>query len=260
MKFKIMVVMLVVTFSVPAFVSKGHARGIKMLVWYPGEAGSTAEAQPVLDAFFRYINTKIAPDTITGAYFNTEEGGLGYIKKDSPTVAIISFSAWTQHRVQIGQAKDILSTRPLPHGTTSESYVLVGPDAKIVPGAKIFSSEPLRIQFARGELFPQIPPDSVISSIHNLLSKLKEIGEGRLKAYAILTPTEAATLGRLDWPWAKALRVVAESRRVSTPRVVIFDAKWEGLARFKSALIAAGSDPNAREVLNEMRLVGFAEE
>ncbi|MFH0799759.1 MAG: hypothetical protein V2A66_06215 [Pseudomonadota bacterium] len=246
-------------FLISISASAAHAGNVKMIFWYPGEAGSTAEAAPVLDAFFKYVGGKMTPDAVTGKYFNVVPDGVTYIKREQPAVGIVSYAAWVQNRDKISGADVILSTIPLPGGASTERYALVGRDGKPAAGWQILSSEPLGVAFVRGELFPDLPASANIQATAQLIAKLKDIGEGKLNATAILTPTEAATLAKLSAPWAKALKVITESKPVPTARVVLFDQGWKGAAKFKAALVASGSDPAARDILQEMRLKGFAE-
>lgn len=237
---------------------EASARQVRMLIWYPGEAGSTAEAEPVLEEFFGYLSAKIAPDSVTGKYFNSVAEGLAYLKRERPAVAIVSYAAWAQNRSALAASKPFLSTLPLPHGSAAERYSLVSRVTQLAPGTPILSSEPLGPGFARGELFPDLPADAKISGTPQMIAKLKEIGEGRLSAAAILTPSEAAALARLTAPWAQAIKVIGESRPVPTARVILLDENWPGALKLKEALLAGGGDPAAREILDEMRLKGFA--
>ena len=72
-----------------------HARAdeVKMVFWYPGEAGSTKEAQPVMDAFSDYVNSEMKPDRLSARYFNTVKGGLDYIARQKPKSGIIRYAA-----------------------------------------------------------------------------------------------------------------------------------------------------------------------
>lgn len=239
--------------------SSAEARMIKMLFWYPGEAGSTEEAAPLLDEFFAYLNTKIAPDTVSGKYHNTSEGGASYITKEKPQVAIISYAAWKQHASLLKESSMLLSILPLPHGQKTETYALVGKDDALPPGASLFSSEPMSIAFVRNELFPDCPPTASVRQTPQLLAKLKGIGDGSLNAFAILTPMETDALSRMSAAWAKNLKTIARSRPIPTARVVLLDPQWERSAVFKTALIDSGTDPKAKEILEEMRLKGFSE-
>lgn len=249
---------IVLSLLILTLASVAHARQIKMIFWYPGEAGSTKEAQPILDEFFEYLNGKITPTRISGKYFNTAQEGLAYIRSEKPMIGIVSYAAWAQNRDKIGTAQVILATLPLPHGRSTEHYTLVGRNAQIPAGAMIFSSEPLSEPFMRTELFPKLKEGVKISQTHQLLMKLKEIGEGKTNAWAILSPAETGALARLNHPWAKSLKTIAESNPVPTARVILFDETWKDVGRFKTTLLTIGDDMSVRDILDEMRLKGFA--
>lgn len=257
MKFKRLSVMV----ALLSFLISGvaEARTIKMIFWYPGEAGSTVEAQPVIDEFLKYINDKMAPDKIEGRYFNTTEEGLAYIKKEAPAVGILSYTIFTAEKEKVGNPQVLLATLPKPAGKSLEQYTLVGREKAFQAANPIFASEPLSGPFVNASLFTEIPAGAKIQQSRQLLAKLKEIGEGKLNAQAILTPAEAATLAHLSAPWAKTLVTIADSKPVPSARVVLFDASWKDSAKFKSALLSLGGDPKAKEILDEMRLAGFSE-
>lgn len=237
--------------------SQVNASDIRMVFWYPGEAGSTEEAQPVLDAFFDYLNGKIEFANIKGHYFNTVQGGLDYIMKNKPKVGIVSFAAWKQNRIKLGDAKVMLATLPLPSGKSTERYGLVCSVKAQAPEGTIYSSEPLEIDYIKQNLFPSIPDDSTIEQTSQIFAKIKKIADGSIKASAILTPMETATLEKLDSPWIKSLKIVKKSEPVPTARVILFDDKWTGQEKLSEILLATSIDPKASEILEEMRLKGF---
>ncbi|MFA4874456.1 MAG: hypothetical protein WC956_03655 [bacterium] len=239
--------------------TSAQARAVKMIFWYPGEAGSTVEGQPVLDAFFDYVNKKIAPDSVSGRYFNGVADGLQYIMKEKPAVGIISFSAWSQNIAKLANAKALLAVLPLPGGQMTERYALVSALSEIKPGTKIISSEPLSLEFVKKSLFPKLPADVSIAQSPQLFASVKKIADGGLSAAAILTSNEAATLNQVSAIWVKSLKTVALSEPVPTARLVLFDQGWSGVEKFKQALLSIGADPAAKDVMDEMRLKGFAE-
>lgn len=247
----------IITTCLIFFTTNAYAKDIKMIFWYPGEAGSTNEAQPILDEFIKQVNSKIAPDVISCRYFNTTEGGLSFIKQEKPVVGIISYAAWKQNQATLASAGVVLSTLPIPHGKSTEEYSLVGIDNKI-DGKNILTSEPLSASFIHIELFSNILPNNKVTQTPQMLLKLKEIAEGKLDSLAILTPTEAATIAKLSAPWAKAIRVIYTSRPVPTARVVLFDSKWQTFEKFKTTLLTLGNDATNAEILDEMRLKGFS--
>lgn len=240
-----------------ATVRSASARTVDMIMWYPGEAGSTEEAAPVIDLLFEYVNKKITPDKIQGKYFNSVLAGLTYIGSKKPAVAIISYAAWAQNKGKL-QGDVILATLPLPGGAKTESYALVGLSGETARNLPIISSEPLTISFIRSQLFPNISADAKLKEDPQLLFSLKKIADGGLKSQAILTPTEAATLEQISAEWATKIAVIERSKPTPSARVVLFDPAWGKAAAFKDALIKMNGDPEGREILNELRLVGFA--
>jgi hypothetical protein len=240
-----------------ALAAHARAEEVKMIFWYPGEAGSTAEAQPVMDAFSEYVSSGMKPDNLKARYFNTVKGGLDYIARQKPKVGIISYAAWAQNRAKLRGAGVVLATRPLPRGKEVQTYALVGKGKSIPDGAKIYSSEPLSTSFVKGNLFANLPSGATLAQTDRIFVKLKQIAAGEDNAFAILTATEASTLKKLKSDWAKSLKTIERSKPVPTARVVVFDASWKGKEKFSEVLLTAGKDPKAAEVLEEMRLVGF---
>jgi hypothetical protein len=238
--------------------STGRTDNAKMVFWYPGEAGSTEDAQPVIDAFLDYLSRGLAPNSVTGKYFNTIDGGLRYISGEKPKVGVVSFAAWTENRGKLGNATVMLAALPLPQGKTTEQYALVGIVKDVPAGATIYSSEPFTKAFIKEHLFAELPEDAAFEQTDRIFVQLKDIAGGKEKAFAILTPMEAASLKKLSSPWVKPLRFLKESKAVSTARVVLFDPSWKDAVKLSEVLISSGNDPQAIDILEEMRLKGFA--
>ena len=109
----------------------------------------------------------------------------------------------------------------------------------------------------QGVSLASLPADASVTHSDQLLLQLKKMGDGALDAIAILTPSEAASLKAVSAAWAQNLKVIGTSAPVPSARVWLLDPTWKGAEKFTAALLAAGSDPAARELLNEMRLKGF---
>jgi len=246
-----------ITLLVLLAASQAAARSASIVFWYPGEAGSTEDAQPIIDEFFSYLSKKLGDVTIHGRYYNSVNGGLQYIARRRPAVGIVSYAALTQYRDKLGGPSVIMATLPLPGGKATERYALVGRVKKLKPGAVLLSSEPLKKSFVKQHLFSELPGDAIITPTEQIFSGLKRIAAGELDAYAILTPIEAATLAKLKSPWAKELVVIERSESVPTARVLLFDPAWSDTQKLKRILADAGRDPEAKEILLELRLKGF---
>ncbi|MBT3182651.1 MAG: hypothetical protein HN337_09130 [Deltaproteobacteria bacterium] len=240
----------ILTFSIHA-----HAADANMIFWYPGEAGSTTEAQPVLDIFFEYVNKRIAPAKLEGNYFNSVESGIKFIKSKKPILGIISYSAYVQNKDLFNNAKALLATITNNSGGKTERYSLVGMGTDCSAG--IISSEPFSIEFTRNNLFPQLPADTTTKHVDQIIFELRKISEGTANSCAILTPTEAATLKRMSSPWAKKIKFISESEAVPTARLLLLSQSWDGTEKIKNTLIAMDKDEEGREILSELRLKGF---
>ncbi|MBI4126980.1 MAG: glycosyltransferase [Deltaproteobacteria bacterium] len=234
------------------------AREIKMIFWYPGEAGSTAEAQPVLDLFFEALNQDLKPDQMSGKYFNTVAGGKNYIAKEKPALGIVSFPAWVQYRKTFPAASsEWLATLPLPDGKSTHLYRLVGPSKELHENSILISSEPLSVEFLRTSLFANLPQRITVRESPQLLSQLRTIADGQDKAYAILTPMEATTLDQLSSPWAKKLITVETSKPIPSASVILVDPSLPQAERLQNLFLTFSLKDSNKEILNELRLVGF---
>ncbi len=245
------------------------AAEVKMVFWYPGEAGTTEEAQPVLDEFTNYVSAKLKTAKLSGRYFNTADGGLSYIAKQKPQLAIISYPAWETNRSKLQGAEVWLATNPLPHGQRQESYLLVGRspspsplpqgERAIAAGMTVFSSEPLNADFVKNVLGFLKLKEPKLQQTPQILQKLKAISEGAAAGAAILSPTEGATFKRMTAAWTRSLQVIGESRPVPTARVVLLSPLPKGAENLKHVLLELKNDAEAKDILNELRLTGFSE-
>lgn len=238
-----------------AFSQNSYAGDDKFLFWYPGEAGTTEEAQPVLDEFFNYINVRFKTVKLAGKYFNTKESGLNFIKNQKPAIGIVSYSAWEANKTSFPNASIWLATNPLPHGQAQENYLLVGKYPS--PSANIFSSEPLSKDFVKNRLGFDIKNDPQPTS--GILSKLKAIAEGSVQDSAILTPSEGAAFQRMSAPWTASLKIISKSNPVPTARVILFNPSLKNAADLRRVLLNMRNNPEAKPILDELRLVGFSE-
>ncbi len=256
MKIKMTVFILIAVLS---FTKTALCAAETMIFWYPGEAGTTQEAQPILDTFLDYVSSKAQTVKLSGKYFNTTDEGLAFINRQKPAIGIVSYFAWESNKGNFRNSKVWLATNPTPHGQKQESYTLVGKGSLPGGNVTVFSSEPLGKDFIKNKLaFAQLK-DFTPQSTAQLLFKLKSIAEGSVSAVAILSPTEAVTFQKMSAPWTKSLQVLAKSAVVPTARVVIFNPPLKDEVNLKNALLNLKSDPQAKDILEEMRLVGFSE-
>ncbi len=230
----------------------------KMIFWYPGEAGTTQDAQTPLNDFFSYINKKIAPESITGKYFNTIPAGLNYIKKEKPKLGILSYVAFTSNN----NAKTLLQTLPLPDGKPTENYVIVGKGPKPANwNIPLYTKQPLSMEFLKDYILNDrttVRSYDRTNVIPNMLLTLKDIAAGTKTGAAILQPMEYFTLKNLEPPWAKDLNVWHTSMPIPTAPLVTFGDIGPVADKIKNVLLKMSSDPAAAPILETLRLKGFS--
>lgn len=237
-----------------------RAETYKMIFWYPGEAGSTELAQPTIDAFFAYINKRVAPDKIEGSYINTQNEGLRFIKDKKAKLGIISFAAIQINKDKLPRLETILKTRPLPSGKAEEEYVIVGngPAPKDWDAVPLYSKQPLTGDFVKRYMLPETVAPK-ITVVTNIIPTLKDVSMGAKKGGVILQPIEYFSLGNIDQPWAKSLKVWKKTSPLPSAPVVVFGASSDGIMKIKGEMLKMADDAEGKEILNSLRLAGFAE-
>lgn len=241
-----------------------HAEEHHFLFWYPGEAGSTPQAQPLLDQFAERLDAQTPGMTWKAIYFSTESAGRAFLTARRPSFGIVSYAMYMKYRQRFGMAP-IAATRPLPEGKTTEVLALyAGPCAAVTGGAAVYCSQPwplelLRTTFSQNDRV-QSWRTGQLRVISNMRQTLEQMTQGAPCALAILSGAEQAALGALKAPWVNQLTLVARSTPLPTPPVVAFRAfgsqPHEALVR--EALLTMSKDPAAGALLNEMRLAGFS--
>lgn len=249
------------TLVIALFVGTGtaFAAAHNVIFWYPGEAGTTLEAQPILDEFLEYVSGKLKTSKLTGKYFNTTDGGISFISGSRPTIGIISYSAWESTKTRFPNASVWLATNPLPHGQKQETYELVSKGPLPAGPVAVYSSEPLSAEFIKDKLGFATLKEFKPQQTPQILSKIKSIAEGKTPGAAILSPTEAATLAKMSASWTRSLQVVARSKPVPTARVVLFGSLPADATNLKQVFLDLRNDPEVKDILTELRLVGFSE-
>ena len=240
------------------FSISGETKEIKMLFWYPGEAGTPQEAKPVLDLFFHYLSKKLTSDQVTGVYINTVNDGIVSIKRELPDIAIVSYPTWVTYKNRMAGAEPWLSALPFPHGKSTEVYTLVGNQSTLVAGATVYSDETLTSEFIQHYLFPSLKNKIKIQKTPDTFNSLKRIGQKEIKAYILLNPLEVRTLEHLKTPWSQNLHKIQTSQPIPTARVILFSPDLPQKNRLQKILVEMQRDPAAKEILEEMRLVGFS--
>lgn len=240
-----------------------HAKAYNMVFWYPGEAGSTAEAEPVLADFFDYVGSKLGA-SFSGKYFNTSSDGLVYIKKTRPQLGILSWIALMENKGTLPPHGTIAQTLPLPHGSTKDQFSIVGyksnNEGQWVPPENlvVYSSIPVSLALLRSSLIPDIKGNISIHTTRTMLMTLKKIAsEENPNEVALLTPMEKYTLDNLKGDWTNKLTMLHKCSPTPTAPLIYFGEKPEITERLIKVLTAMRDDPEGKEILETLRLKGF---
>lgn len=246
---QIIVLTLSLIITLPAHAAPSH----RFIFWHPGEAGTTAQAQPLMDLFAAYLAQKIPGTAWEAQYFSSESGGKQFIRSQRVAFGIVSQLMLQRYEETLGM-QQMLATRPLPHGRNRERWYLVRGVCDTTPGI-IYTTEPFS-SFEVQRLFGQPLSDAQTRPTTDLLGALKAIAAGGCDR-ALLSERVWNTIQRAG-PWAKSLTAQLTSDPVLTPSVVQFPGADSSVAtRLTTVLRAMSTDPEGRAILTELRLAGF---
>ena len=209
----IAVLCLVVLFVTPP------ARADTLVVCAPGYPGSTAEAQPAMDAFAAAIDTAAgwAPEETSAVYFETEAAGVAKLGKEETAFAMVTLPFFLEHRKTLG-LKPLAQAVPAGSDAT-QVWALVAALGRVsapgeLKGWKITSLGGHSPAFVRAMVFDGWGPapdglEIVFSS--RVLTELRRAAKGEDVA-VLLDGPQAASLGRL--PFGKDLEILRTSPEV----------------------------------------------
>jgi hypothetical protein len=192
------------------------AAGLTLVVCAPGDPGSTAEAQPAMDALAGAVAEAAGwpPDELAAAYFETEEGGVEALAAPDAGLALVTLPFFLEHRGALDLAPVLLA---VPTGRQAdEPWALVaGAGALSKPadlaGWTIVSLAGHSERFVRGPALAawgELPADVAITFSGAVLSSLRKAARGD-KVAVLLDAEQAAALEKL--PFASELEAVVWS-------------------------------------------------
>jgi hypothetical protein len=221
-----------------------------LVVCAPGYPGSTAEAQPAMDALARELSAA-AHQPVTAIYEETAEGGLRRLQQPDAGLLLATLPFFLEHEADLHLTARLLAVpeggQPLQHWT-----LVAGKDHPAqLGGYAVQSKVGDSARFVRA-MAPGLPPDASITASPAVLSGLRKAASGE-KLALLLDGEESASLGTL--PFAAQLATVSTSQPVPVAIVAtvgkrIDAAKWKQL---QGAFGAVG-----KESLAGIRMSGFA--
>jgi hypothetical protein len=227
----------------------------------PGYPGTTAEAQPSMDAFAVAV-TKLAgwpPGQVVAAYVPTEKEGLTRIREAA--VALVPVPFFVQHGAALGLTpRLVVEQKGL--GPT-ERWTLVAKKGRVASPADLAGLTVISIAgyapgFVRGVLGApwRLPEATKVTESAQVLSALRRTVQGE-DVVVLLDGAQGNALPSL--PFAAELDVLARSAPLPAALVAtvggrLAPARW---ATLEKALLALPGDPAGVTALDGIRMVRF---
>lgn len=233
-----------------------------VVVCAPGYPGTTAEAQPTMDAFASAVENRAGwpAGTVAAIYDETEEAGVARI--GNAGVAIVPLPFFVKHGEALGLLPRLQAV-PIEEGA-AEPWTLVAKTGRAtkpsdLAGWEIVSLAAYSPAFVRGTAlagFGALPENVTLTPSGQVLSALRKAATGKDVA-VLLDAAQAKALPSL--PFAKELEVVHRSKPVPTSVVALVGTRLpkEKADALLRALLDLGKSPEGAAALEGMRLTAF---
>jgi len=236
---------------------------VTLLACAPGYPGTTAEAQPSMDALAAAL-ARVAgwpPGRVAATYLPTEKEGLARLAAPGAAVALVPLPFLLQHRAALG-LKPRLAVEQKGLGPT-ETWTLVAKKGRVrgpadLAGFTVLSIAGYAPGFVRGVLGPawRLPDAVKVAESGQVLSALRKAVKGENVAL-LLDGTQSAALPGL--PFFAELDVLARSAPlpaavVATVGTQVTEARFGDLQK---GLLALPSDRAGAAALDGIRMVKF---
>jgi hypothetical protein len=241
----------------------GEPPPITLVACAPGHPGTTAEAQPSMDAFAAALARAAGwpPARITATYLPSDREGKARLATQNAVVALIPLPFLLQHRITLGLTPR-LTVEQKGLGPT-ETWTLVAKKGRVrgpadLAGFTVVSIAGYAPGFVRGVLGPawRLPDTTKVVESGQVLSALRRAVKGDDVAL-LLDGAQGAALAGL--PFAADLDLLARSAPL--PAAVVATAGWRlGAARWtelEKGLLALPGDPAGAAALDAIRMVKF---
>lgn len=185
----------------------------------PGYPGSTAEAQPAMDAFASALSEAagLGTEGLAAVYHEREDAGLARLGRPDSAFALVPLSFFLRHERAVGLVPLAQAVRK--GGEASESWSLVAGKGKLsgaadLDGWQLVSLAAYAPRFVRGPAlggWGALPAGTKLVAAGALLSSLRKAASGE-KVALLLDAEQAAGVSTL--PFANELETVHRSAPV----------------------------------------------
>jgi len=253
----------VLALAEPAAVAASPAGPITLVACAPGFPGTTAEAQPSMDALAGAVarGAALPAGALAALYLPGETDGVARLGQPDAAVALVSLPFFLAHGAALG-----LSPRlqvELAGAGLLERWALVARKGRVarpadLAGMTVLSTAGYAPAFVRGALggWGRIPDGVAVAATAQVLSALRKAAGGAEVA-VLLDGAQAEALATL--PFAADLEVVARSAPMPTALVATVGTRLPAprWAALEKALLGLAADPAGAAALAGIRMVRF---
>ena len=250
-------------FAAPAALAAPPERHL-LVVCAPGSPGTTAEAQPTMDAFAAALAAKAGlPATSLGAvYDEAEASGVARLRAKDAALALVSLPFYLKHEHELALRARL---QAVPKGrAAADRWALVAGKGRVasasaLEGFTIASTAGFAPAFVRGPAlgsWGQLPASARIVQSGAVLSALRRAAAGEPVA-VLLDGVQEAALASL--PFASELEVVTRSPPLPGGVVALIDARFppRSWTAVEAALQALPSDSAGAAALDAIQMTRF---
>jgi hypothetical protein len=244
-----------------AFAPDGPAT---LVVCAPGYLGSTAEAQPAMDALAAAVAAAsgLRPADLKAVYFESERAGLDRLGGPDAALALVPLPFWLKHGGALKLDPQLQAVQQ--GGDAAESWSLVAPKGAVtgpagLAGFEIISLAGYAPRFVRGPALGSwgvLPADVTITFSGAVLTGLRRASAGG-KLALLLDREQAAAMPAL--PFAAKLEVVTKSPPLPVSVLCVVSARVPAgrLKALVKGFTALGATSAGAEALAGVRLARF---
>ncbi|WP_321402837.1 PhnD/SsuA/transferrin family substrate-binding protein [Maridesulfovibrio sp.] len=234
--------------------SSAFAGRFDFAILQPGQPGTTAEAQPVMDEFAGYLSAKLG-EKVQGVYYNDLNEALAYLKKDKPAWAICGLTFFKSYSSEFSMTP-VAST--LPQGMRKDVWRLIvpanGPDSPEAVQGKVYGSM-LYTPQSREILFEgKKDGDFSVEGTHKALRMLRKVNKGKVSG-VVLDAVQYSVIKDSDR--YSGTKVIYASPELPNSPVVWFGNTNDDAFRLQSVLLDMDKDPAAKDLLKLLQTSGF---
>jgi hypothetical protein len=239
------------------------AEPVTLVACAPGFPGSTAEAQPRMDAFAAALAEAVAgkPD-VRAEYYETEDRGAARLGRPDATLALVPLPFLLKYEKPLGLVAR--GQVVMQGGAASEAWSLVAGKGRVsgppvLDGWEILSPAAYAPRFVRGSALAawgKVPAGARLVATMSVLTGLRRAAAGE-KVVLLLDGPQAAAVPSL--PFASDLEVLARSEALPVLVVAVVRARVpEPQARaILQALESLGGRPAGAAALQGLQLDRF---